>query len=80
MKKAWFAILIIIVLAVVAYFAYSYRNVLIPFGADSIINQLETQGTSDEVGAIESDLNATSLDGLDSELLDIESELEGAGI
>ena len=77
-SKALFAILIIIILGVIAWLAYSYRNVLIPSGAESTINNLESQGTSDEVSNIESDLNSTVLDGLDNELSDIESELQGA--
>jgi len=35
---------------------------------EAIINQLETQGTSDEISDIEADLNATDLESLDSEL------------
>lgn len=80
MKKAWLSILIIVVLAVIAYFVYSYRNVLIPSSSESAINQLEVQGNSDEVSDIENDLNTTFLKGLDSEVSDIEKEFESAGI
>ena len=77
-SKAWSAILIIIILGVVAWLAYSYRNVLIPSGAESIINNLESQGASDDIASIEADLSSTALEGLDNELSDIEKELQGA--
>lgn len=74
-SKTWFTIAIIIVLAVLAYLAYSFRTTFVPSGAESVINQLESQGTSDEVSDINKDLNATSLEGLDSELSDIDAAL-----
>ena len=42
---------------------------------DETFDSLETQGTSDEVSAIEGDLQTTDLDNLDAELQDIEAEL-----
>ena len=42
---------------------------------DQALQNLQTQGTSDEVGAIEEDLTATNLDTLDAELDTIETEL-----
>jgi len=42
---------------------------------DSQLETLGTQNTSDEVTAIEEDLNATDLENLDAELGDIEKEL-----
>lgn len=42
---------------------------------DELLHTLKTQGTSDEVNAIEEDLNATELENLDAELQDIEAEL-----
>jgi len=42
---------------------------------DEGLESLETQGTSDTLGAIEEDLQTTDLDGLDSELDQIETEL-----
>lgn len=80
MKRTWLTILIIIVLAVIAWFVYSYRNVLIPSGAESVIQKLELQGTSDEVADIEKDLNATSLGGLNNELSDIDKEFQNLGL
>jgi len=41
---------------------------------DAIVNQLNTQGTSDEVTDIEADLNTTDLENLDSELNDLLNE------
>ena len=79
-SRTWLTVTIIIILAIIAYFAYSYRNVLIPSGAESVINQLELQSTSDEVADIENDLDTTTLEGLDSELESIEKELGGASI
>jgi hypothetical protein len=40
------------------------------------IKDLQTQSTSDAVNAIEEDLLDTNLENIDSELLDIEKELE----
>lgn len=42
---------------------------------DLTLETLKEQGTSDEVSAIEEDLDATMLEDLDAELQDIESEL-----
>ncbi|MEX0917244.1 MAG: hypothetical protein WDZ90_01870 [Candidatus Paceibacterota bacterium] len=42
---------------------------------ETSIEALQTQDSSDEVGAIEEDLENTNLDSLDAELSDIESEL-----
>jgi hypothetical protein len=44
---------------------------------DPTLIKLESQGTSDEVGAIEADLGATSVDAVDAELNSLEAELEG---
>lgn len=41
---------------------------------DAALEQLQTQNASDEVADIETDLNATDLDGLDAELKQIDSE------
>lgn len=42
------------------------------------VNQITAQGTSDEVPAIEKDLNSTSFTSIDSDLSNIESELNAA--
>lgn len=41
---------------------------------DIVTETLEAQGTSDEIDAIEADVTATDLEGLDLELGDIEAE------
>ncbi|MBI2618068.1 hypothetical protein HYW58_01315 [Candidatus Kaiserbacteria bacterium] len=42
---------------------------------DTIVNQLQSQGTSDEIGAIEEDVNSTDLESLDTELDQLLNEL-----
>jgi len=74
-SKTWLTILIIVVLAAIAYGVYFVR-MSNQEPAEPIVNQLESQGASDEVSAIEQDLTGTALDGLDSEVSDIEKELE----
>lgn len=78
-SKTWLAIVIIIVLAALAYAVYFVR-VTNKEPAEPIVNQLESQGTSDEVSAIEKDLSATALEGLDNEVSDIEKELQNLGL
>lgn len=73
-SKIWIAI-IIIVLGAVAYWVYYARVSIVSESSQSAIEQLELQETSDEVSDIEKDLNATSLEGLDSELSDIDATL-----
>jgi hypothetical protein len=41
---------------------------------DTAVSELETQSNSDEISAIEEDLNATDLEGLDAELENIDAE------
>jgi len=54
------------------------QNLNKPTGYEVEIKDLQTQSTSDDVNAIERDLLDTDLENLDSELLDIEKELEQA--
>lgn len=42
---------------------------------DASLNALQTQGASDELGAIEQDVNATNLQNLNSETKNIDAEL-----
>jgi hypothetical protein len=49
-----------------------------PITIDGTTNDLLNQGSSDTVEAIEADLDATNLDGLDGELSDIEAVLDEA--
>ncbi|MEK7179877.1 MAG: hypothetical protein AAB706_00195 [Patescibacteria group bacterium] len=46
---------------------------------DTATQSLQNQGTSDDLAAIETDVNSTQLDNLDSELGSIDTELETAG-
>ena len=49
----------------------------IPSGEDALTKDLQSVRSSDELGAIEADLNETDLLGLDAELDAIESDLLG---
>lgn len=49
----------------------------IPSGEDAAAKNLQSVRSSDELGAIEADLNETNLSGLDAELDAIESDLSG---
>ena len=49
----------------------------IPSGEDVLAEDLQDVRSSDELGAIEADLNETDLSGLDFELEAIESDLQG---
>ena len=48
--------------------------------AEAQVETLETVSTSDEIFAIEADLESTHLDSLDAELNAIDAELDSAGI
>ena len=77
-KKAlalWLAVAVVVIAVVIWYYYAYYAAPLLPRGPDAATTRLETQGTSDEVSAIEQDLNATDLGDLDKELSDIEAEL-----
>lgn len=81
-----FGIIVIIVLLILAGF-YFWGNSLrtapqdlptadeIATQADPALSDLATQETSDEIDAIEADLDATDLEGLDAELDVIDAEL-----
>jgi hypothetical protein len=49
----------------------------VPSGEDAAAKNLQSMRSSDELGAIEADLNETDLSGLDAELEAIESDLSG---
>lgn len=69
------AAVLVIVLGAVSYLLSSGKLVSrVPY--ESSLNNIEDQSDSDEADAIEKDLNATNLSGLDSELGDIQKELE----
>ena len=77
----WAIIALLIVALLAAAWFYYYGSVSGPQGTsapgagDAATTELQTQGSSDDIAAIESDLNATDLGGLDAELGDIEAEL-----
>ncbi|MGB6839338.1 MAG: hypothetical protein WBE27_03675 [Microgenomates group bacterium] len=62
--------------AALAFWLTKYKPSNIFFQRE--IQKLETQSSSDEVGAIEGDLEETDLSNLDKELGDIEKEIEAA--
>ncbi|MDP2630988.1 MAG: hypothetical protein Q8P56_06320 [Candidatus Uhrbacteria bacterium] len=53
------------------------EGLAIPSGEDAATKDLQSMRSSDELGAIEADLNETDLSGLDAELDAIESDLSG---
>ena len=64
----WWVVIIIIVLLAVAFWFY-YKSAPVDTGYPAVT------AAPDTVSVIESDLNATDLSGLDSELSDIDKEL-----
>ncbi len=71
------SILLVIVLvaaAAIGYITFTQKKSTTPI----TIQEIQTQGTSTETSAIESDLNATSFTSIDSDLSDIETELNAA--
>ena len=75
-------VLAVAVLAVAVFFAFKYpdlgtkqevgeSNVV----GDEQVRKLETLSDSDEIGAIEADINSTNLDNLDQELNQVDQEL-----
>ena len=57
--------------------AFQDEGLRIPSGEDALANDLQSVRSSDELNAIEADLNETNLLGLDAELELIESDLQG---
>lgn len=57
--------------------ALQAEGLQIPSGEDAAAKNLQSVRSSDELGAIEADLNETDLSGLDAELEAIESDLSG---
>ncbi|TSC67402.1 MAG: hypothetical protein G01um101472_423 [Parcubacteria group bacterium Gr01-1014_72] len=69
-------IVILIVGAIYFWGAKLSREEAVPAGeADQTTAALRAQGSSDEVGAIESDLDATELEGLDADFSELEAQL-----
>ena len=68
---------LIIILGGLAYLLSSGKLISsIPFERE--VAQYETMSASDELDAIETDLNNTELENLDKELVDIQAELEAS--
>ncbi|MBI2635225.1 MAG: hypothetical protein HYW79_01635 [Parcubacteria group bacterium] len=57
--------------------ALQAEGLVMPSGEDAAAKKLQTVRTSDELGAIEADLNETNLLGLDAELNAIDNDLQG---
>ena len=57
--------------------ALQAEGLTIPSGEDTAAKNLQSVRSSDELGAIEADLNETNLSGLGAELNAIESDLSG---
>lgn len=76
-SKIWLIVTIVIVLIVIAFGLYFWRNAILPSSNKSAdeINTLKQQGTSDNVASIEKDLQATDLNSLDKEVPVIDAEL-----
>lgn len=56
------------------------KDSLTALGEDNSVETLQTQGTSDEIGDIEADVNATDLENLDKEVGTIDAELNAEGL
>lgn len=67
------ASLIIVISVVLVLIQQTFNK---PASYEVEVKELQTQSTSDDVNAIEEDLLDTNLENLDSELLEIEKELE----
>lgn len=89
MSNKGFMLMPVLLLVAVALSAAAYLFVLQPkqqtetTGEERVltkqeIQQITAQATSDEVQSIEEDISATDLDSADSELANLESELDAA--
>ncbi|MDP3727442.1 MAG: hypothetical protein Q8R35_02260 [bacterium] len=79
-RSLWFSIAVLAVIAAaVWYYSVPRPHAPVADGRSAVIDaaasQLRVQGDSDDVEAIGADLKATDLQGLDSELDDIDAEL-----
>lgn len=75
-KKMWLWLVVgAVVIIVLAALWWFWQGPTAPAEENGATTALETQGTSDEVSAIDTDLQATDLGNLDAELEDIDSEL-----
>lgn len=90
LETSWIGLAVLLLLAGLVWSYYTYSNSdfgvnLVNYAprrsksveiSDPATTMLEKQDTSDGVSAIEQDLNATDLNGLDKELTDIDAEFQ----
>jgi len=67
-----------VLIGIMAYSLWAKPNPQPPTQYEQELSQIQTQSTSDETAAIETDLQDTDLTALDKELQDIEAELNQA--
>ena len=77
MKKNF---IIIICLALITFIllGFYFNNLNIDKKESAAVNKLQSQSTSTEIESIEQDLKLTNLENIDSELADIENQLNTA--
>lgn len=76
MAIVWIIVALLVLAAVVwYYFIYYIPLPSLPSGPDEVTVKLEQQSTSDELSAIDQDLEVTELGNLDQELGDIDALL-----
>ncbi len=68
-------VIVVIVIVVVFLTKVGRQPAPLPQPVDQQVQQLQTQSTSDDLSALETDLQNTNLDQLDQELTDIERDL-----
>lgn len=71
------AAIVVILMVIMAYVTY-YKKLPVKTSYEKEISQIKTQSKSNDINSIEEDLMDTSLGDLDSELDEIEKELETA--
>jgi hypothetical protein len=71
------AAVVVVFMAIMAYVTY-YKNLPVKTSYKKDIIQIQTQSNSNDINSIEKDLMDTNLGSLDSELDEIEKELETA--
>jgi hypothetical protein len=69
------AVVAIVIIAALAWYYYFAPYAGRENGEDAATQALERQGSSDEVSAIEPDLNSTDFTDLDREVFDLDAEL-----
>jgi uncharacterized protein YpmS len=80
-KKIWMYVVAFVIVLLIVFMAYEIfktkpNSEPSNLNTNSEVANLENQSSSDNVADIEKDLNATDLNGLDSELQDIDNALK----